>query len=532
MKQLEIHGSTLALDDLLSVARSPHPGPRVFVSDSARRRLSEVRDWIERNWLRDENPSGEAIYGFNTGVGGLKGRSVPNERLEEFQGFYIRAHAVGTGEAFPPATVRAAILLRANSLAAGFSGVRPVLLDGLCDILNRGIVPAVPRQGSLGASGDLAPLAHIGAVLIGETEARAAWPGGEGTVGAMRAAIPDWQPLPLAAKEAMALTNGTSFMLAIAALLLDEARAILDTADVAAALSLEAMQGEPGAFEAALHALRPQPGQQIAAENIRRLTEGSEFLGWRGDGPPRVQDAYSLRCVPQVHGASRDAVGYLASVVQQELNAVTDNPLILPDKEGFRAVSGGNFHGQPLALALDLAAIALAEIGSISERRLFRMLESNLSYGLPPNLTGAEPGLHTGLMIVQYTAAALAAENKLLCHPAAVDSIPTSGGQEDHVSLGLHAGWKAEGVAKNVITILALECLSAAQGIDLARRRVGNDALLGSGTEAAFRAIRGAGVHPLAEDRYLKPDIDRARCLVEGRDILRAVEVAGVDLRR
>lgn len=532
MKRIEIRGDSLTLADVMATARPIAAAPRVVLPEAARERLAAVRDFIDRNWLGAREDGGEPIYGFNTGVGGLKGRSVPNDRLEEFQNFYIRSHAVGTGEGFPADVVRAAILLRANSLASGYSGVRPVLLDGLCDLLNRGIIPAVPRQGSLGASGDLAPLAHVGSVLIGEPDARVSWPGGEGTVREMRLALPDWLPLPLAAKEAMALTNGTSFMLAVGALLLDDAWALLDMADVAASLSLEAMQGEPGAFDPLIHALRPQPGQQISAANVRRMTEGSGFLGWRGEAPPRVQDAYSLRCVPQVHGASRDAIAYLQAAVERELNAVTDNPLILPEDGGFRAVSGGNFHGQPLALPLDLAAIALAEIGNISERRLFRMLESNLSYGLPPNLTGAEPGLHTGLMIVQYTAAALAAENKLLCHPASVDSIPTSGGQEDHVSLGLHSGWKAGRVAENVVTILSLECLSAAQGIDLARRRVGETAPLGRGTEAVHRAIRGAGISVLGEDRYLKPDIDRARALVSDRLLLRAVEGAGVRLAR
>ncbi len=270
--------------------------------------------------------------------------------------------------------------------------------------------------------------------------------------------------------------------------------------------------------------MRPQPGQQVSAANVRDLLAGSGLLGAGDNGEPRVQDAYSIRCVPQVHGATRDALRYAADVVERELNAVTDNPLLFAEDRSFRALSGGNFHGQPLALAYDLAAIAIAEVGSIAERRLYRMLESNLSYGLPPNLTGGEPGINTGYMIIQYTAAALVAENRILSHPASVDSIPTSGDQEDHVSMGLSAATKARSVLANVEVILGMECLAACQGISLIGRRLGSIPPLGRGTASAFRSLRDAGIPELGEDRYLKPEIDRAVLLIREGTLLRSVE--------
>lgn len=527
---LNLDGQRLLLSQVVEVARSNGKArPRVCLAEAARRKLDDVRRVIDQEWLAGAQTP---IYGFNTGVGGLKGRSVPPERIEEFQRHYIRSHCVGVGPNLPDEVVTAAILVRANSLAAGFSGVRPALIDGLLELINRGIVPQVPLWGSLGASGDLAPLAHVGSVLIGEPGASVAFPGGGGTVEDLIRAMPDWKPLVLQAKEAMALTNGTSFMLAMAVLLLADARRILRTADLTAALSLEAMQGEVDAFDGRLQALRPHPGQQASAANVRDLIEGSRLLGIHRAGPPRVQDAYSLRCVPQVHGASRDAISFLEDTAFRELNAVTDNPLVFPEGEGYRALSGGNFHGQPLALAMDFAGLALAEIGSIAERRVFRILESNLSYGLPPNLTGGEPGVNTGYMLVQYTAAALVSENKTLVHPSAADSIPTSGDQEDHVSMGMHAGAKARRIAENVERILGIECLCACQGISLIARNWGGDPPTGRGTGAAYRAFRDAGILELGEDRYLQPEIQRSFELVRSGELLRRIqETTQVSLR-
>ncbi|MBD3162935.1 MAG: histidine ammonia-lyase [Candidatus Eisenbacteria bacterium] len=527
--ELIIAGTRLTFEEAVRVAREP--AVRVRLAPAAKQRLDEVRRFVEEHWLAEGPDGARPIYGFNTGVGALKGFRVPTERIDDFQRHYVRAHCVGVGPDLPDETVRAALLLRANSLASGFSGVRSELVEALLVLLNARIHPKVPAVGSLGASGDLAPLAHVGAVLIGEPDARVAWPGGEGTVADLLETGIDWRPIGFAAKEAMALTNGTSFMLALAILLLEDARRCLRSADLAAALSLEAMQGEIAAFDGRLVSLRPQPGQQVSAANVRDLVEGSGLLGNHPSADPRVQDAYSLRCVPQVHGASRDALRFLAEVVDQELNAVTDNPLLIPEGDHYCALSGGNFHGQPLAFALDLAGLALAELGSISERRLFRLLTSHLSYGLPENLTGGDPGLNTGYMIVQYTAAALVAENKILCRPASCDSIPSSGDQEDHVSLGVHAGRKAESILRNVEQVLGMECLGACQGIDLAVRRLGRAARPGRGTAAAHRALRESGIEPLGEDRYLKPEIDASIDAVRSGALLRCVSVEGIELR-
>lgn len=536
--------------------------PEVQIAPVALERCAQVRSSLERRWL-DSSPAGHPpgpIYGFNTGVGALKDRQVSSVRLAEFQDHYIRSHCVGVGDPFPTDTVRAAILVRANSLASGHSGVRADVLGALVALLNRRLHPVVPRIGSLGASGDLAPLAHVGAVLTGVESARVEFEGTTYRVEGLPARA-GLQPLPLAPKEAMALTNGTSFMLADLTLLLEDARHAMKLADICAAVSLEAMLGETDAFDARLQAIRGHRGQVVTARNLRRLLRHGEstgeglrleYLGRKvaievaqdelraresgiepealrryrvaAEHAPRVQDAYSLRCVPQVHGASRGALAHVTEVVEQELNAVTDNPLIFVEGDGYRALSGGNFHGQPLALAADYACIALAEVGSISERRFFRLLNSNLSYGLPSNLTGGEPGINTGLMIAQYTAAALVTENKTLCHPASVDSIPTSGDQEDHVSMGMWACRKARQVMENVMHVLAMELLAAVQGIELQERMLGRPRQLGDGTRAAFRAVRESGVAFLDEDRYLESDLVRMHDLVTKGDIVERVQ--------
>ncbi|MCA9726594.1 MAG: aromatic amino acid lyase [Candidatus Eisenbacteria bacterium] len=559
MNEILLDGFSLTRAQVVRAARRRDGSyAQASLSREAAERCARQRSFVETEWLSGVDQ--KAIYGFNTGVGILKDKQVRASRLEEFQTYYIRSHCVGVGESFDDDTVRAAILIRANSLASGFSGVRPDLLTALLSLLAREIHPIVPRVGSLGASGDLAPLAHVGAVITGEPEARVRY---QGQVVRL-ADLPTGAGLSciqLAPKEAMALTNGTSFMLADLTLLTADAQRLQKVADIAAALSLEAMLGEICAFDPRLQAVRGHPGQEATARNIRRLLEGGESTGESlrleylrkkvehevaQTGPkvreaglapesleayrvatehvPRVQDAYSLRCVPQVHGASRDALEHVIEVVARELNAVTDNPLLFPEGDGFVAISGGNFHGQPLALAADYAALALAELGSISERRLFRLLNSNLSYGLPSNLTGGEPGINTGLMISQYTAAALVTESKTLSHPASVDSIPTSGDQEDHVSMGLWASRKARQVLENSRRVLAIEILAAAQGVDLMERTLGRARTLGRGARAAYDVLRQSGIPVLEEDRYLETDLEAVDRILGSDALIHAVE--------
>ena len=560
--EVQIDGFSLDRPTFVAVSRGRSGvHPTVRLAGYAVDRCVALRTVIEQDWLHaDPGRTLPAIYGFNTGVGALKDKQVDAKRLEEFQRHYIRSHCTGVGEYFSDESVRGAVLVRVNSLASGYSGVTPTLLAALVTLLNRGIHPMVPVVGSLGASGDLAPLAHVGAVLTGEPEAKVRFRGQEVPV---RNLAPEagLEPIVLQPKEAMALTNGTSFMLAELALLVEDAVSLLRLADIAAALSLEAMLGEITAFDPRLQTVRGQPGQQIVARNVRRLLQGGESTGEglraeylrrkvRGElelleakardqnlplgalenfrvateQVPRVQDAYSLRCVPQVHGASRDALAHVSEVVDRELNAVTDNPLIFPCAGGYEPLSGGNFHGQPLALAADYATIALAEIGSISERRLFRLLNSNLSYGLPSNLTGGQVGINTGLMIAQYTAAALVTESKTLAHPASVDTIPTSGGQEDHVSMGLWAARKARKVLANSRTAVAIELLAAAQGVDLLERTLGRRRQLGLGTRRAHEYLREHGIAILEDDRYLETDLLRVQEIVSSNDLVEEVD--------
>lgn len=562
--RVELDGFSLDRAQVMRVARGRDGRhAAVALAASAREECVRIREIVEREWLSADGPGGP-IYGFNTGVGVLKNRQIPAPRIAEFQQRYIDAHAAAVGAPFDVESVRAAMLVRANSLASAHSGVRPVLIESLAELLNRGIHPWVPQIGSLGASGDLAQLAHVGAVLTGEPDALVLRAGA-----AVRLADLDPadrpRPLRLEAKEAMALTNGTSFMVALLVLLLEDAAPLLRLADVAAGLTLEATLGEEDAFDARLQVIRGHPGQETVARNLRRLLRGGEptseplrreylraKIGRELSGQetalaeagldraslqrfrlatehlPRVQDAYSLRCAPQVHGATRDALAFAAATVDRELNAVTDNPLLFSTGTSVRALSGGNFHGQPLALAADLAGIALAEIGSIAERRLYRLLNSELSYGLPSNLTGGEPGINTGLMITQYTAAALVSENKTLAHPASVDSIPTSGDQEDHVSMGLWAARKARRILENTSRVLALEILAAVQGLDLQESVLGRSRRLGSGLARARAAVRQGGVPPLEEDRFLPRDLEAIQRLVDSGAIVAAAE-AGLE---
>src|SRR4051795_7381862 len=445
-------GDDLALADVWEVAVHDRP---VALADSARERMAAARELVEQA----AHGRKEHTYGINTGFGRFVSRSIPEELAEELQLRLLRSHACGVGEPYPPEVVRAAMLLRANALAKGFSGARIETVELLIECLNRGVLPRVPSRGSVGASGDLAPLAHLALPLVGEGQAVV---NGELVDGREALGRVGLEPVRLLAKEGLSLINGTQFMAAQLALALVRALRLARTADCACALSLEALQGSRTSFLPQVHALRPLRGQGASARNVLRLLEGSAIMEshrWCD----KVQDAYSLRCAPQVHGASRDLLDYVDYTVSTELNAATDNPLVLVEDE--MLVSAGNFHGQPLAFALDALAMAVSELANISERRVERLVNPNLSDGLPAFLT-SDGGLNSGFMIPQYVAASLVSENKSLCHPASVDSIPTSAGQEDHVSMGNASGLKAWQVIANSERALAIELLAAAQAVE------------------------------------------------------------------
>ncbi|HEU5423274.1 MAG TPA: histidine ammonia-lyase [Nitrolancea sp.] len=487
---IPIDGEHLALEEVVRVARG---GARVALEPGAEAAVAASRALIERIL-----EGGATVYGVNTGFGELSSVSIPTGQLTALQRNLLRSHAAGTGPCLPRDVVRAMLLLRANALAKGYSGVRPVVVQRLLDLLNAGVSPQVPAQGSVGASGDLAPLAHLSLVLIGEGEATV---GDDPAVltGAEALKRAGLEPLSLSAKEGLALINGTQLMTAIGVLALHDAEVLLESAEVAAAASLEALRGTDTAFDAEIQAVRPQPGQARAAARLRALLAGSEILASHRDPKldPRVQDPYSLRCTPQVLGASWDALAYVRRVLEIECNSATDNPLVFPGSG--RVLSGGNFHGQPLALALDFLKLAVAEVGSISERRTYLMLDPARS-GLPPFLAPA-PGIESGFMVAQYTAAALVSENKVLAHPASVDSIPTSAGMEDHVSMGPIAARGAAEIIANVTRVVAIELLCGAQGVE---QHV--PLRPGRGVVEAVRRLREV-VPPLTHDRPLAPDI-------------------------
>lgn len=494
----------LGLEDFRRVVRGGEP---VRLSQAARHRVRECRAFVDELVRR-----GEPVYGLNTGFGKLATVRVAAQDLKLLQRNLLLSHAIGVGEPFPAEVVRGMLLLRVQSLALGYSGVREVVLDYLLEFLNRGISPVVPSQGSVGASGDLAPLAHMCLPLLGEGEVE--YRGAVRPAGEVLREI-GLEPLELEAKEGLALINGTQAMASLLALLLLDSEVLLKTADIAVAMSVEAIKGSHRPFDEAVTRLRPHPGMAATSANVRKLLEDSQIMRSHIDCD-KVQDAYSLRAAPQVHGASRDAIGHVQEVLLREMQSVTDNPLVLP-QEG-RTVSAGNFHGQPLALAADYAGIALAELANISERRIEQMLNPSLS-GLPAFLAEGS-GLNSGLMISQYTAAALVSENKVLAHPASVDSIPTSANQEDHVSMGTHAARKARSIFENVLWVLAIELASAAQALDFhAPLRPGK------GVEAIYRRIRWEIPH-LDRDRYLKPELSRLRELIRSGELARVAEEA------
>ena len=501
---IRLTGDDLRIEDVWAVASGD---AAAALSDEARTKMRAARELVERA----AHGTREHTYGINTGFGRFVSKSIPEEQTEELQLRLLRSHACGVGDPYPAEIVRAAMLLRANALAKGTSGARIETVELLLECLARGIVPRVPSRGSVGASGDLAPLAHLALPLVGEGEA---WHDGELMSGVDALAAAGLEPTRLAAKEGLSLINGTQFMAAYGALGLVRARRLTLAADIACALSLEALQGSQTSFLPQIHALRPLRGQAMSAANVLRLIEGSainEAHKWCD----KVQDAYSLRCAPQVHGAARDLLDYVEGTVAVELNAATDNPLVLVDDE--LLVSNGNFHGQPVAFALDALAMAVSELANISERRVERLVNPNLSDGLPAFLT-SNGGLNSGFMIPQYVAAALVSENKVLAHPASVDSIPTSAGQEDHVSMGNAAGLKAWQVLANSERALAIELLAGAQGVEfLAPLEPG------AGVRAAHDFVRSLSPR-LDDDRPLAPDIEMVAGAIREGTLIGAVE--------
>jgi len=499
---IEIGGTSLRIGDLAPLLRGEAVAVRL--APGARERIAATRGALEARLA-----GGETVYGVNTGFGRFAQVRVSPQDARTLQRRLLLSHACGTGEPIRPEEARLALLLRTHALARGASGVRPLLLDALLRLLEKGIVPVVPEQGSVGASGDLAPLAHLALPLLGLGEA---WVDGVRLPGAEALSRRGLEPIDLETKEGLALINGTQITAAIGISAALRARNLSVTADIAGALTLEGVRGSAVPFDERIARLRPHPGHERTARNLRRVLEGSEILPSHRDCG-KVQDAYSLRCMPQVHGAAKDALAFAEETLEREANSVTDNPIVLEDGA---VLAGGNFHGQAASLALDVLGIALATWGNVSERRVEHLLNPDLS-GLPAFLA-REGGLNSGLMMTQVLAASVASENKTLAHPASVDSIPTSGAREDHVPMSAWAARKASAIAKNVETILAVEVLCGSQA-----REFATGLRAGRGAEAAYRALR-AVVPPLGDDRFLSPDLEAAREVVASGRIVEATE--------
>jgi histidine ammonia-lyase len=492
MKEVvELDGRSLSLEEIASVALN---GCAVAIAPGAYALMDASRAVVEGVVSR-----AETAYGINTGFGKLSDVRIGSDQLEALQRNLVRSHACGIGEPLPEDEVRAMLLLRANVLAKGLSGVRPLVVETLVAMLNHRVHPVIPARGSVGASGDLAPLAHLALALIGEGEVLYSGERVAAAVALERAGI---APLTLAAKEGLALLNGTQAMAGVGGLAMARALRVVELFDLAGAMSLEALRGTPAAFDARIHEARPHAGQVVAAAHLRRLLEDSEIRESHRHGDPRVQDAYCLRCMPQVHGAARGALAHVREVIEVETGSATDNPLIFAEADGGEILSGGNFHGAPLALALDYAAIALTDLMSISERRIDRLINPDINEGLPAFLS-PDAGVSSGLMIAHVAAAALLNEAKVLSHPSSVDSVPTSGGKEDHVSMGMTGALKLRQVVANAEYVLAMELMAAAQGLEYRlplkpAREV----------ERAAAVVRGV-VPPLKEDRVLAGEIER-----------------------
>lgn len=509
MKKVYVDGETLTIEDVVAVARH---NAKVEIPKKVRDKVKKCRRFLE-HLVKEKR----VVYGVTTGFGALGNIIIPPKNMMELQSNLIRSHSTGVGKPLDKDLVRAMMLLRVNTLAKGYSGIRLETLETLVRMLNEGVHPIVPEKGSVGASGDLAPLSHMTLIMMGEGQAEYKGKLMSGREAIRKAGI---QQVKLDVKEGVALNNGTQFMTAIAALAVYDAERLVTTAEVATALSLEALRGISDAFDERIHRVRPHSGQITSAHNIRLLTAGSKLItsgekaAMRGMFP---QDPYCLRCAPQVLGAVRDAIGCVRKVIETEINSATDNPLVFAEDE--LCLSGGNFHGQPVALAMDILGTALTTVGNIAERRIARLIDENLSRGLPAFLIyeKAKKGVQSGFMAVQYTAAALASENKVLAHPASVDSIPTSANFEDFVSMGPTAARKALEILHNVEYIVAIELLCAAQGVDF--RDPGK---LGKGTKEAYLVIRKR-VPPLKKDRPMYKDIEAVKNLIRNGELLTAI---------
>jgi histidine ammonia-lyase len=510
LNALHINGNDLTLEAVSEVA-SIKSRRAALLSPDAREAVNQARAVVD-----EIVASNKLAYAITTGVGKLSDVRIAGDQIRELQVNLVRSHAVGVGEPLAVAETRAMILLRANSLAKGHSGVRAIVIDTLCEMLNRGVTPVVPSQGSVGASGDLAPLAHLALALIGEGECTdergVPVPSAEAL---KRAQI---KPLTLEAKETISLINGTQAMLAVGTLALLSAETLVDTADVLGGLCCDALKGTDAAFDERIHKARPHAGQIKTAANLRRILEGSEIReSHRACG--RVQDAYSLRCIPQVHGAVRDTLAHCRSVFETEANSAVDNPLVFlteaANAEG-DVISGGNFHGEPLAFALDFLAIALSALAGISERRIERLVNPALSEGLPPFLA-AGAGLNSGFMMPQVTAAALVSENKVLAHPASVDSITTSGNKEDFVSMGMTAATKLKRVVENTRNVLAIEAMAVAQAIDFLAPLKTSER--GQAAHAAIRSV----CPTMEKDRVMYADFARIAALIASGKVAEAL---------
>lgn len=510
MNEIILDGESLTFEQVTAVACGKPNQPRVSLSEKAKAQVKRSANAVQK--LLDR---GEIAYGITTGFGAFKDKIISREEAETLQRNIVLSHAVGVGKPFDIPTTRAIMLIRANTLARGFSGIKLETLELLLKFLNRGVHPTIPEKGSLGASGDLAPLAHMSLPLIGEGEVEFG-----GKILAAKDALEkaNLKPIILAAKEGLALTNGTTIMTAVGLLETYKAKYLADVADISGCLSLEALNGTTRAFDERIHALRPHPRQIDCARNLREILDGSDFV--REFDSSNVQDAYCLRCIPQVHGACRDAIAYAEWVINIELNAVTDNPLIFCDEkcEQIDVISGGNFHGEPLALAFDYMAIALSELGNIAERRVTRLTDEASNARVLPAFLTENGGLNSGFMLVQYTAAALCTENKILSHPASVDTIPSSANTEDHVSMGVTAVLKLRQVAENLEIILSLELFSAAQAVDFRRKIIGAQKRLGRKTRTVYNSIRER-VPFIERDEYMKPFIDAVCEMVARRRV-------------
>jgi histidine ammonia-lyase len=484
---VEISGRPISLAQLHAVATGIE---RIELTDESRDRIRKSRSVVDKILEH-----GQVIYGISTGFGKLSDVKIEPEELRQLQLNLVRSHSCGIGQPLSIPEVRAMIFLRANVLALGFSGVRLEVVEFLCQMLNRRVYPVVPEKGSVGASGDLAPLAHLALGLIGEGES---FFENERLASAVALARAGLNPIVLEAKDGLALLNGTQAMHAVGGLALFRAKRLARVADVAGAMTLEGLMGTPRAFDPRIQKARPHPGQIAVAAHVRALVRQSEIRESHRENDPRVQDAYSIRCIPQVHGAARDALGYVEKILEIESAGATDNPLVFPETGD--VISGGNFHGAPLALALDFAAIALTDLMSISERRIEHMVNPDLSYGLPAFLA-RKPGLQSGMMIAQVAAASLLNEAKVLAHPASIDNVPTSAGKEDHVSMGMTSAVKLRSIVENAENLLAIELLAAAEAVEHRRPLKG-----GAGVERAYATVRKYA-EPLLEDRALAPDI-------------------------